>query len=108
MSQKKLETLYANVGEAMSLKYKAEASQMFGMPTLKIKGKAFAVLFDDKMVFKLSGDDHAKALKLKGAKLFQHLWSKRTMKEWVQVPATHSKHWLKFAESALKYVKTKK
>ena len=107
MSQKKATIAYEDVTQEMSLKHKAEASQMFGMPTLKIKGKAFAVLFDDKMVFKLTDDDHAKALKLKGAKLFQHLWSKRTMKEWVQVPAIHSKQWLKFAESALKYVKKK-
>ena len=106
MSQKKFEILYANVAQAMTLKHKAEASQMFGMPTLKIKGKAFAGLFKDAMTFKLTGADHAKALKLKGAKLFDPMGG-RPMKEWVQVPVIHSKQWTKFAESALKYVKTK-
>jgi hypothetical protein len=97
---------YDDVAEQMSLKYNATATTMFGMPTLKISGKAFAGVDKGAMMFKLTGADHAKALKLKGAKLFDPMGG-RPMKEWVQVPAAHSKHWLKFAESALKYVKKK-
>jgi hypothetical protein len=37
-------------------------SQMFGMPSLKIKGKAFAGLFNDVMIFKLTGEPLKKAL----------------------------------------------
>ena len=99
-------TDYTDVAEEMTLKYKAAATKMFGMPTLKINGKAFAGLYKTAMMFKLTGADHAKALKLKGAKLFDPM-DGRPMKEWVQVPAAHSKLWLKFAESALKYVKKK-
>ena len=97
---------YDDVAEELTLKYRATATKMFGLPTLKINGKAFAGLYKDAMMFKLTGADHAKALKLKGAKLFDPMGG-RPMKEWVQVPAAHSNLWLKFAESALKYVKKK-
>lgn len=81
-----------------------EQDQMFGMPTLTVNGKAFAGLFGRDMTFKLTDDDHAKALKLKGAKLFDPLGRGRAMQEWVQVPPTHAKQWRVFAEAALQYV----
>ena len=93
------------IGGALSKKFKAEASKMFGKPCLKINGKAFACFFDGEMVFKLEGDDHARAMKLKGSKLFDPSGKKRPMKEWVQVKATNAKEWPMLAESALSYVK---
>lgn len=80
---------------------------MFGMPCMKIKSKAFCGLFNDDMVFKLTGDAHAKALKLKGAKLFDPMGG-RPMKEWVQVPAKFADQWNEFAEASLKYVGNKR
>jgi hypothetical protein len=44
-------------------------------------------------------------LGLKGAKLFDPSGTGRAMKEWVQVPFTHSKKWEKFAKAAFAYVK---
>ncbi len=79
-------------------------AKMFGMPSLKVKGKAFAGFYQDDMVFKLSGDAHAEALSLKGAKLFDPSGRNRPMREWVQVPRAHAKKWRAFAEDALKYV----
>ena len=60
----------------------AVMSQMFGMPSLKINGKAFAGLWDEYMIFKLTGDTHAQALAERGAKLFDPM-DGRPMKEWV-------------------------
>src|ERR1700674_1578663 len=94
---------YDSIAASMTKKGGVEASQMFGMPTLKVKGKAFAGLFNDAMVFKLKGVHHAAALALAGAKLFDPMGG-RPMKEWVQVPMKYGCSWVKLAESARDYV----
>jgi hypothetical protein len=97
----KEEKLYTEIGEGLK---GAEMSQMFGKPALKTKGKAFACFFQDCMVFKLTGDTHAKALKLKGSKLFDPSGSGRAMKEWVQVTYANKKNWAELAKEAMNYV----
>lgn len=79
------------------------ASAMFGMPTLKVNGKAFAGLASDAMVFKLTGAHHAAALALAGARLFEPM-AGRQMKEWVQVPAARADAWPVLAQRARDYV----
>ena len=81
----------------------AAKSQMFGMPCLKIGGKAFAGLEEDAMVFKLTGDAHKRALALSGAHLFDPAGG-RPMKEWVVVPAKLAKEWSQLASDAMDYV----
>ena len=61
---------YNTICDELSEKHKAAISKMFGMPCLKINSKAFAGLFRNEMVFKLSGNEHKKALALSGAKIF--------------------------------------
>ena len=97
----KEEKLYTEIGQSLD---GAEQSQMFGKPCFKINGKAFVCFFQDCMVFKLTGNDHAAALKLKGAILFDPSGKGRAMKEWVQVPASSSKEWNKLSEAAYEYV----
>jgi hypothetical protein len=82
----------------------AEVSAMFGMPSLKLSGKAFAGVFGDDLVFKLNGDAHAKALALSGAVLFDPSGMGRAMKEWVVVPKAHSAHWPDFSRASLSYL----
>jgi hypothetical protein len=94
------ETQYIAIGQ----KLKGEQSQMFGKPCFKVNGKAFIAFFQNEMVFKLTGDDHKKALSLEGAQLFDPSGKKRPMKEWVQVPAVHSTKWEVFAKHAMRYV----
>jgi hypothetical protein len=81
----------------------ATKSQMFGMPCLKIGGKAFAGLLQQAMVFKLGGDAHASALALSGAHLFDPS-GQRPMKEWIEVPAEHADRWPELGRRALQYV----
>ncbi len=95
------ETRYISIGQ----KLKGEQSQMFGKPCFKINGKAFMCFIENEMVFKLTGDSHKEATGLKGAKLFDPSGKGRAMKEWVQVPGSHSGTWEQFAKEALKYVK---
>lgn len=101
----KEETLYKSIGGALK---DAEESQMFGKPCFKINGKAFVCFFQNEMVFKLTGDEHAAAIALKGAQLFDPSGKGRAMKEWVQVPYSHKAKWETFATAALKYVKNAK
>lgn len=79
------------------------AGQMFGMPSLKREGKAFAGYYHDAMVFKLGAPEHAEALALSGAHLFDPSGRDRPMKEWVVVPAAHTARWPDLARAALRY-----
>lgn len=79
----------------------AITSQMFGKECYKMDGKAFTCFFQDCMVFKLAGEDHAKALSLPGAKIFDPSGKGRPMKAWVQLPFEAQATWQVFAQSAL-------
>ncbi|TND07439.1 MAG: hypothetical protein FD123_3217 [Bacteroidetes bacterium] len=81
-------------------------TKMMGHPSLKTNGKLCCCFFDGDMVFKLSGEEHARALALKGSKLFDPGSMGRPMKEWVQVKPAHEKLWPQFTEAALDYVKS--
>ena len=98
-SQKKYDTLAADLAEQPNV----VRAKMFGMPSVRVNGNAFLGYFRGCLVCKLSGDPHAAALKLKGAQLFDPSEMNRPMKEWVQIPATHTAKWEKFAQAALKY-----
>ena len=79
------------------------SGKMFGMPSLKINGKAFAGFYHGAMVFKLPPPQHTEALALSGAQLFDPSGRGRPMKEWVEVPFEHHSHWSALAQVALKY-----
>lgn len=83
------------------------SSTMFGMPSLKTGGKAFLGVFGDALVFKLTGGEHAGALKLHGVTLFDPSGMGRPMKEWVVVPSAHRKRWSALADAAFAYVGAK-
>jgi hypothetical protein len=96
-----IESFYKKVGQSIS---GAQESQMFGKPCFKVNGKAFISLFDNQMVFKLSGDMHTEALSLDGSEMFDPSKKNRPMKEWVKVPYHYKDVWGQFAEAAFKYV----
>jgi len=98
----KEEQVFNDMGQSMK---DTEASQMFGKPCFKIKGKAFACFFEKCMVFKLTGKIHEEAMALDGSKLFDPSGKKRPMKEWVQVPYDYQDQWKKFTKAAFDYVK---
>src|SRR5690242_11354621 len=95
---------YAAVVEELTATSAATAGQMFGMPCLKIDGKAFAGFYGEAMVFKLQGDAHAQALALPGARLFDPSDRGRPMREWVEVPSAHAMRWPELSRQALAYV----
>jgi hypothetical protein len=95
---------YEVIASSLSENLGAEASKMFGMPCIKIHSKAFCGLFGSDMVFKLTGEEHKRALGYEGAKLFDPSEMNRPMKEWVVVPKKYSNKWEALAIEALKYV----
>ncbi|MFF3443223.1 hypothetical protein [Streptosporangium sp. NPDC002721] len=80
-------------------------SKMMGSPALKDQaGKVFASLQrDGAMVFRLVRDtpEHAAALQLTGACLFDPSGQGREMKDWVVVPHSSAGQWTDLAEAAL-------
>lgn len=80
-------------------------SRMMGSPALKDQaGKVFASLQrDGAMVFRLVRDtrEHAAALELPGAALFDPSGQGREVKDWVVVPHSSAEKWTDLAEAAL-------
>ncbi len=74
----KEEKLFTEIGTSIM---GTEVSQLFGKPALKLKGKAVACFFENEMAFKISGDEHAHAISLSDAKLFDPSGKGRAMKE---------------------------
>jgi hypothetical protein len=78
-----------------------KASSMFGMPTLKLDGKAIGGLWGDAMTFKLAPDALAHALRIEGAQQFDPSGLGRPMKAWVVIPLAQSGEWERLARLAL-------
>ena len=100
-AQQDYETLADDLARALPV----TKSRTFGMPSLKTsRGKAFAGLYQEAMVFKLNEPERSAALSLQGAHLFDPGAMGRPMKEWVVVPHAHAAQWEDFAQAALAYV----
>ncbi len=100
----KARVAYDQIAAAITDGHRVVASKMFGMPTLKVGGKAFAGLFGESMTFKLSAAELEQARKLPGAASFDPAGMGRPMKDWVRVGLEGNSHWLGLAEKALKHV----
>ena len=81
-----------------------ERTKFFGKECLSAHGKVIAVLWEGDVVFKLAGEDHARALKLDGARLWNPRGKGHPMREWVQVPRLHSEEFEDLGEAAYEYV----
>jgi len=79
---------------------------MFGRLGASVNGNVFLCLFDGDLVFKLSGEAHTGALKLKSAALWDPGSMGRPMKEWVRIPAIHQEKFKQLAAASLQYVET--
>ena len=79
-------------------------TQMMGMPAVKADGKLVCgfVRSQRAMVFKLShAGEHAAAMALEGAHLFDPGGNNRPFKKWVVVPEAHASDWSRLAGQAL-------
>ena len=92
---------YDEIAAGLAEREGVKASSMFGMPTLKLDGKALAGVYGDSMIFKLSPKGVEEALRLDGAHLFDPSGKGRPMKAWVVVPPAHAAAWEQLALRAL-------
>jgi len=99
-SSDKATELYNQVIDQLSHEAPIVSGQMFGMPNVKLNGKAVFGLFGDAMVFKLPETKVAKALEVPGAALFDPMGG-RPMKQWVQIPIAQSDEWFVHAQAAV-------
>jgi hypothetical protein len=96
---------FDTIADTLTRNTDTKRGKMFGAHCLTVNSKAFASLSTKGgMTFKLSGDDHARALAIPGASLFDPSGMGRPMKEWVLVPASQSAHWPDLADQARTYV----
>ncbi|HVD00123.1 MAG TPA: hypothetical protein VNG93_03110 [Candidatus Dormibacteraeota bacterium] len=94
---------YHEIAAAVTDGHEVVASQMFGMPVLKVRGKAFAGLHGEVMTFKLPSEEFQKAMKLPGGGPFEPMPG-RAMGGWVQVSTASEKEWKPLTEQALAFV----
>jgi hypothetical protein len=99
-AQKDYEAIAAEITDG----HEIVASKLFGMPTLKVRGKAFAGLFGESMSFKLSPADLEVAMRLPGAGSFDPSGMGRPMGGWVMVTLAGRAHWHELAGKALRFV----
>ena len=79
-----------------------QLAQMMGMPCVKARGKMVAGFTRGAMVFKLTDpEQHATALALEGAHLFDPGGQGKPFKQWVVVPVAHADKWDALADHAL-------
>jgi hypothetical protein len=92
------------IAAELGAEWDVAAGKWFGMPCLKVGGNVFAALWQGDLACKLSGEAHAEALHLDGARLFDPRGQAHPLKEWVQIPAEHAPAWSRYARLACAYV----
>lgn len=99
----KAEELFHEIASGLS---DTKEGKMFGALCIKASnGKALAMFHKENMVFKLEEAQLAKALRLKGAAMFDPMGG-RPMNGWVQLSYEQSGVWKELEEEALAYVNT--
>lgn len=94
---------YERIAAEVTDGHEVVASQMFGMPVLKVRGKAFAGLHGEVMTFKLPAPELEKAKSLPGGGPFEPM-AGRQMGGWAQVSTAGEAHWNSLTEQALAFV----
>jgi hypothetical protein len=83
-----------------------KAGNTFGKRALKAGSKAFGCLMDGELACRLGAEtlEHAEALALDGAQLFDPSARDKPFKDWVQIPVAYGDQWPRFAEAALDHL----
>lgn len=99
--------IYTSVVNALLTDHRVIESQMFGMPCVKIGGKAFAGSWKNNLVVKIGAPRVEALLKAKAGKQFDPSGMHRPMKEWIMIKAptpSAAKKWIELAEEAKIFV----
>ncbi len=99
--------LYGEIVQALLGDPRVTEANMFGMPALKVGGKAFAGLWEQQLVVKIGMPRAQELLKTKAGKSFDPSGRGRPMKDWIAIkePAAQAKKkWLALAQEAKAFV----
>lgn len=80
--------------------------RMMGRPIVSWSGTMFGCLSGDTLALKLGAGnpEHAAALQVAGAELFDPGGKKRPFKDWVSIPLESGDEWVRFAGYSLAFV----
>ena len=84
------------------------AQRGFGSSALKVKGKIFAMLVNDRLVVKLSKARVDEMVATGDGERFDPRHDGREMKEWLVVAPGQEDEWLALAQEAMRYVASSK
>jgi hypothetical protein len=99
--------VYSEVVQALLSDPRVTEANMFGMPVLKIGGKAFAGLWEKQIVVKIGLPRTQELVEGQSGQAIRSSGQGRPMKEWVAIkePASSAKkQWLALAEEAKAFV----
>ena len=96
---------FTKLARALGAQESVAVGQLFGKACVKVNGKAFLAQQGDRVVFKLTGSHHEKALKEKDAILWDPSGKNRPMKEWVALTVEAKPRFAAPAKAALAYVR---
>lgn len=76
---------------------------LFGARSMTLNGTAFACLKSSAFAVKLDAGsaDHAEALAIDGAELFDPSGKGRPFHDWVALPSSHASQWPRWAQAGL-------
>lgn len=99
-----LDEVFEDVVEELSPRG-VTAGRMFGARSMMLNGKAVACLTHGMLAVKLGRDDpeHAGALALDGAEVWEPGGKGRPFHDWVALPAEQVSEWGRFVESAVEH-----
>jgi hypothetical protein len=80
------------------------AQRGFGSTALKVKGKIFAMLVNDRLVVKFPRTQVDALVAAGDGERFDPRHDGREMKEWLVVAPGHEDEWLALAQDAMRYV----
>ena len=101
---------YSAVVQSLLSDPRVTEANMFGMPGVRIGGKAFAGLWNNYLAVKIGAPRVQELLKSKAGQQFDPSGMGRPMKEWIAIkePAVNAKKkWLALAEEAKAFVDQK-
>jgi TfoX/Sxy family transcriptional regulator of competence genes len=85
-----------------------ESGRTFGSNALKVHGKIFAMLVDDRLVVKLSRARVTSLVASGQGKAYDPRHDGRLMREWLVLEHTSRLDWLTLADEALEFTRSKR
>jgi hypothetical protein len=85
--------------------FEIDGCYLCGYPALCFDDKAFAILFNNAMVFYLNEEQYRAVMSLPKTRLWDPTGMKTPIREWVEVPFEYHEYWYGLAKASLRYAR---